>query len=97
MPEELGRLREHYGKVIELVAESGELESFRILAEFRLNGSVYTGLQTPQMLKKDEIAFFRVIDNESGELTLESIDDDEEWETAAEGYDSLLFDRKGLS
>ena len=92
-PERLTRLRELYGQDIELVSDDGGSESFRILAEYRLNGREYAALQTSAMRKEDEIAFFRVIKEEAGGgLGLSSIDDEDEWETAAEGYDELLFE-----
>jgi len=91
-PEALSRLRELYGKELELVSEDGRSETFRIMAEYRLGGTVYAALQTPAMRKADEMAFFRVVEGDGGEPELESIDGEEEWETAAEGYDSLLFE-----
>jgi len=91
-PERLTRLRETFGQDIELVSDDGGTESFRILAEYRLNGREYAALQTPAMRKEDEIAFFRVTLEDGGGLGLASIDDEDEWETAAEGYDELLFE-----
>jgi len=91
-PERLSRLRELYGQHIELVSDDGSSESFRVLAEYRLNGREYAALQTPAMRKEDDIAFFRVTEEEGGSLGLSSIDDEDEWETAAEGYDELLFE-----
>jgi uncharacterized protein YrzB (UPF0473 family) len=91
-PVRLARLKEQFGQEIELIADDGSSESFRILAEYSLNGSDYAALQTPAMRKEDEIAFFRVSAEADGTLGLSSIDDEDEWETAAEGYDELLFD-----
>lgn len=94
-PQPLDRLREAYGIDVELLADDGEAESFRILAEYRLNDAVYAALQTAIMRKEDEVAFFRVLDGGDGRLELESIEDEDEWETAAEGYDALLFESGG--
>ncbi|GGG19787.1 DUF1292 domain-containing protein [Paenibacillus abyssi] len=95
-PERLTRLNELYGPEIELVSEDGVEEAYRIVAEFRIGGSAYAGLQTHAMRKADEVAFFRVIEGPGGELGLESIDDEEEWEAAAEAYDELLFSGEDL-
>ena len=91
-PTRLERLQQALGREIELVDEDGRTETYRLLAEYRLNGAAYAALQTPAMRKEDEIAFFRVDEREGGELGLSSIDDEDEWEAAAEGYDELLFD-----
>lgn len=88
-------LQDVYGLQIELVSESGTEESYRIAAEFELGGERYAALQTTAMKKNDELAFFRITGAE-GELGLESIDDEDEWERAAEGYDELLFDEEDL-
>lgn len=89
----LKRLKEAYGNSIELVGEDGETkEIYRILAEYRLGGHAYAALQDDAMLREDEIAFFRVSVTEDGDYALESIEDEEEWEAAAEAYDELLFE-----
>ncbi|WP_036581735.1 DUF1292 domain-containing protein [Paenibacillus darwinianus] len=95
IPRTLGRLREAYGIDVELLSDDGETELFRILAEYRLNDSVYAALQSAAMRKEDEVAFFRVLEQDDGRLELESIEDEDEWETAAEGYDELLFESGG--
>jgi hypothetical protein len=43
------------------------------------------------MRKEDDVAFFRIVENEGAEPELESIDDEDEWETAAEAFDDLMF------
>ncbi len=91
-PVRLSRLKEQFGQEIELVSDDGSSESFRILSEYSVSGSDYAALQTPAMRKEDEIAFFRVTAEADGTLGLSSIDDEDEWETAAEGYDELLFE-----
>jgi uncharacterized protein YrzB (UPF0473 family) len=91
-PVRLSRLREQFGQEIELVSDDDSSESFRILAEYSLNGNDYAALQTPAMRKEDEIAFFRVSAEADGTLGLSTIDDEDEWEAAAEGYDELMFE-----
>lgn len=90
--ERLRRLEKAYGREIELVDDGGGTETFRLLAEYRLGGAVYAALQTPEMRRNDEIAFFRVEERGDGEFGLADIDDEDEWETAAEGYDELMFE-----
>lgn len=91
--ERLNRLERAYGREIELVDDDGgSTETFRLLAEYRLGDRVYAALQTPEMRRDDEVAFFRVIDLGEGGFELEDIEDEDEWETAAEGYDELVFE-----
>ncbi|MBJ6362999.1 DUF1292 domain-containing protein [Paenibacillus sp. GCM10012307] len=85
-------LQEVYGREVGLVADSGNEELYRIAAEFQLGSNLYAALQTSAMKKEDELAFFRIIQLEDGEYTLESLDDEDEWEEAAEAYDELLFE-----
>lgn len=86
----LSRLKEAYGNVIELVDDDGEEYAYQIRAEFKLGHAVYAALQTEEMRKEDEVELFRVIEA-NDELQLESIDDEDEWETACEVYDDLQF------
>jgi Protein of unknown function (DUF1292). len=90
--ERLNRLREAYDREIELIGDDGGAETFELLAEFRLGDAVYAALQTPEMRRDDEIAFFRVEARDDGEFELADIEDEDEWETAAEGYDELIFE-----
>ena len=85
------RLREVFGNEIELVSEHGSLDKFEIKAEFQLGPYVYAALQSPVMKKEQEVELFRVILTDNGEPQLETIEDDDEWELAAEAYDDLLF------
>lgn len=80
-----------YGREVELIGEDGGAEPFLIAAEFRMGDQMYAGLQTEAMRKEDEVEFFRIVQSDGGEPELESIDDEDEWEEAAEAYDDLLF------
>ncbi|GGG83918.1 MULTISPECIES: DUF1292 domain-containing protein [Paenibacillus] len=91
VPVPLERLKETFGNEIELVAEDGRPEVYEIKAEFQLGPHVYASLQSAAMAKEQEVELFRVILSDSGEPQLETIEDDEEWELAAEAYDDLLF------
>ncbi|MGO4370171.1 DUF1292 domain-containing protein [Paenibacillus sp. YIM B09110] len=89
-PKRLSVLKEAFGKEIELVAEDGGMELYVIKAEFQLGDIVYAALQSEAMSGEDEVELFRVI-QDGEEPELETIEDDEEWEAAAEAYDDLLF------
>ena len=89
--ERISVLKSVFGQEVELIGEDGQTELQRIVAEFRVGGSDYAGLQSEAMRKSDEVAFFRIISSGS-EPVLESIEDEEEWEAVAEAYDDLLFD-----
>ncbi|MFF2480478.1 DUF1292 domain-containing protein [Paenibacillus sp. NPDC058071] len=91
VPVPLQRLQEAYGNEVELIGEGGQPELFLIKAEFQLGPYVYASLQSPAMAKEQEVELFRVLLNDEGELQLATIEDDEEWELAAEAYDDLLF------
>ncbi|AGA58589.1 MULTISPECIES: DUF1292 domain-containing protein [Thermobacillus] len=90
--ERLNRLKETYGREIELIDGEGGTETFELLAEYRVGDAVYAALQTPDMRRNDEIAFFRVETRDDGSFELADIEDEDEWETAAEGYDELIFE-----
>jgi uncharacterized protein YrzB (UPF0473 family) len=83
-------LRETYGDEIVLVDEQDESVVFRILAEFEHESVIYAALQSDELKKDSEVAFFRVSGSGS-EYELETIEDDDEWETVSELYDELTF------
>ncbi|GAA3407994.1 DUF1292 domain-containing protein [Paenibacillus hodogayensis] len=85
------RLRDAYGDEIELFDEQEESVVHRILAEFRHEGALYAVLQSKQLKKEKEVAIFKVTESGDGELTLETIEDDDEWETVSELYDEMSF------
>lgn len=84
-------LKPIYGTEVDLIGEEGEAEPFQIVAEFQLGNHAYAGLQSQDMQKEDEVAFFRITIQEGSDPELESIENDEEWEAVAEAYDDLLF------
>ncbi|WP_051236620.1 DUF1292 domain-containing protein [Paenibacillus pinihumi] len=89
-------LQESYGREVGLVADSGAEEMYRIAAEFQLGATLYAALQTAAMKKKDELDFFRIIELGDGEYTLESLDDEDEWDAVAEAYDELMFEEADI-
>ncbi|MEF3303079.1 DUF1292 domain-containing protein [Paenibacillus sp. GYB003] len=84
-------LRDRYGDEIELTDEQDESIVHRILAEFRHGGNVYAVLQSKELAKEKEVAIFKVSASADGEPMLETIDDDDEWETVSELYDEMSF------
>ncbi|WP_080840626.1 DUF1292 domain-containing protein [Cohnella massiliensis] len=80
-------LRGVFGETIEL--DGGGI--YRILAELSLGGNAYAVLQSDAMKKDGEIEVFRVTANAKGEPELETVEDDDEWESVAEAYDDLQF------
>lgn len=89
--QEARTLRDKYGDQIELTDEQDEAVVHRILAEFRHEGSLYAVLQSKELKKDKEVAIFKVTQAADGELTLETIEDDDEWETVSELYDEMSF------
>ncbi|MDF2835728.1 MAG: hypothetical protein K0Q63_1368 [Paenibacillus sp.] len=89
-PKRQNNLKDVFGDHVELIAEDGSAQVFRIKAEFELGGAVYAALQSDEMEADDEVEFLRVR-QEGGEPQLETIEDDEEWEAASEAYDDLQF------
>ncbi|MBP3961346.1 DUF1292 domain-containing protein [Paenibacillus lignilyticus] len=85
-------LKDIYGTEVDLIGEEGATEPFQIIAEFQMGDSSYAGLQSHDMQKEDEIAFFRITFKEGSDPELESIESDEEWELVSEAYDDLLFE-----
>lgn len=84
-------LKPIYGTEVDLIGEEGAAEPFQIVAEFQLGNQAYAGLQSHDMQKEDEVAFFRITIHDGADPELESIEDDEEWEAVAEAYDDLMF------
>ncbi|GFN33571.1 DUF1292 domain-containing protein [Paenibacillus xylaniclasticus] len=93
MPQRGTKLVDKYGKFIELTSENGSEETYRIMSEFQLGQHYYAALQSEAMRNEGEVEMLRLI--EGNELELENIEDDEEWESAAEAYDLICFDDTG--
>lgn len=85
------QLREAYGDDIILYDEREESVVYRITAEFTLAGRGYAMLEKAKRGKDDEPEIFRVQRKTDGELELETIEDDDEWEQVAELFDELTF------
>jgi uncharacterized protein YrzB (UPF0473 family) len=89
--EKQGILRKVYGDDIILFDEQNESTVYQLLAELTHGDQPYAVLQSEELKKDDEFAFFRIVEGEPGQYELETIEDDEEWETISELYDEMMF------
>ncbi|CAG7654529.1 DUF1292 domain-containing protein [Paenibacillus allorhizosphaerae] len=85
------QLREAFGDDIILYDEQQESVVYRIVSEFTLQGQGYAMLEKAKPGKEDEPEIFRVTKETDGSLTLQTIEDDDEWETVSELFDELTF------
>jgi uncharacterized protein YrzB (UPF0473 family) len=86
-----GSLKDVYGDFVELNGDGGTAETYRIAAELAIEGRLYAILQSESMREEGEIEVFRIAADVQGNLQLETVEDDEEWERAAEAFDDLQF------
>lgn len=87
-------IREAFGDEVILEENGRATVPYRLLAEFELGGRSYAVLQSDRMKKDDEVSLFHIVNDEQGELKLETVLDDDEWESVLEIYDEMtvLFD-----
>lgn len=85
------QLREAYGNDIILYDEHQESVVYRIVSELILNGQGYAMLEKAKPGKEDEPEVYRVSLTDDGELELETIEDDDEWENVSELFDEWTF------
>jgi len=91
-PEDVLRLnlvREAFGDSLELEDGTGGGKICQLLDEFSVGGSAYAIVQDERLKRDDEIEVLRILRNADGSLELETVEDDEEWETIAELYDEM--------
>lgn len=84
-------LRNAYGDDIILFDEHNESVVHRLLSEFVYGNHTYAILQSENVKEDDKVLIFRVVEQAGGEYELETIEDDEEWETVSELYDEMMF------
>ncbi len=85
-------LQQAFGKEVILSEDGEDGSAYKVLQEFRLGEQIYAVLHSPKLSKNEEYVIFRVVRNALSVVTLETIDDDEEWEAVAEVYDELTFE-----
>lgn len=79
-----------YGHEVALIDDGREI-TCSLLREFRLGDRDYAVL-LPEGDDAGEYVLLRIVQDGKGGIALESIDDDEEWEIAAEVYDEMTFE-----
>ncbi|ANS75432.1 hypothetical protein AWM70_13100 [Paenibacillus yonginensis] len=85
------RIQEAFGPVVELQDEQGKSTYYQVEKEFEVAGHSYVVLRPDGSSKSDEPEILKVVAGADGELSLETIDDDDEWEEVSELYDELTF------
>jgi uncharacterized protein YrzB (UPF0473 family) len=88
---EIRSLRDKYGPDIILFDDKEESTIYHVLYEFALGDRAYAVLAPEGPEDDDEPLLYRIGRNEHGEPELESIDDEDEWETVSEIYDEWAF------
>ncbi|SEC73913.1 DUF1292 domain-containing protein [Paenibacillus sp. GP183] len=92
-----GLLRNAYGDDIILYDEQGGSTVYQLLAEFVYGNYTYAVLQSEELKKEDvDVAIFRVVEHAEQQYELETIEDDDEWETVSELYDEMMFPVKEI-
>lgn len=88
LAKEVTLLRDAYGEKVILADEEGSEEerAYHILREIEMDGRHYCVLQMEEG-GEDEAYIFRVGDDHR----IEHVEDEDEWERAAEAVDELLF------
>lgn len=82
-------LQEAFGDSVELSGEDNRTEPFAVLAEFALGGTLYAVLQSEAMQRHDEVVIYHIVKDASGELELDTIMNDDEYEAVAELFDEM--------
>ena len=70
--------------------ETGEEFEFVLLAEAEIDGKLYYALEPAAEEESEEYVILRVIKN-GDDITLESIDDDDEFEKTEDYFNDLFF------
>ena len=70
--------------------ETGEEKDFELLAKAELDGKVYLAL-VPSNEESEEYVILRA-EGSDEDMTLETIDDDDEFDKVADFFDDILFD-----
>jgi uncharacterized protein YrzB (UPF0473 family) len=86
----MNQLRSTYGDDIILYDDREQSVVYKLLIEFQLGAQGYAVVQLNQP-NAEEPEIFRITTGAGGELELETIDDDDEWETVSELYDEMMF------
>ena len=82
-------LKDAYGDEVALEDEGKESHPYHILAEFSVKGEAFAILQSAAMKKHEEVEVFRIQQDPAGNVQLEIVEDNEEWEDLVELYDEM--------
>ncbi|AWB45666.1 DUF1292 domain-containing protein [Paenibacillus sp. CAA11] len=85
------RIQEAFGPIVELQDEKGKASYYRVEKEFDVAGRSYAVLRLDSAGAQTEPQILKIITSPEGTLSLETIDDDDEWEDVNELYDELTF------
>ncbi len=80
---------------VTLTDEEGNENEFYVIGDLEIDGKVYVALEPTDNLD-DEYVILRVETDENGEETLVTIDDDEEFDKAADAFEDEFMDEIDL-
>lgn len=84
------RLVEAFGRDIELTDDQGHAIVYRLIKEFQVGAQGYAVLQS-EADPYGEVEILKILTGADGAPALETIEDDEEWESISELYDELTL------
>lgn len=86
------RIVDAFGPVVELQDDNGKSLYYQVEKEFDVSGcGSYAVLRPDTDKPSEEQEIFKVVSSDDGSLSLETIDNDDEWEDVFELYDELTF------
>lgn len=85
------RILDAFGPVVELQDDKGQSTYYQLEKEFDVSGGSYAVLRPDTGKSAEEPEIFKVVSASDGTLSLETIEDDDEWEDVFELYDELTF------
>lgn len=85
------RIKDAFGPIVELQDDNGQSTFYQVEKEFDVSGSSYAVLRPDTEKSAEEPEIFKIVAASDGSLSLETIDDDDEWEDVFELYDELTF------
>lgn len=71
--------------------ETGKTENFELLAEWEDGDNLYYAMAPADDETIEEYVILKVTEEENGDLTFESIDDDDEFERVSDYFDDLFM------
>jgi uncharacterized protein YrzB (UPF0473 family) len=81
-------------KIITLIDDEGQEADFEVIEILELEEKTYAVMMQVDS-EEDEAFILRVENDEDGNPTLSTIEDDTEYETVAEVFDTLYFQEQG--